>query len=81
MQPSTPREAARVIAQPPANDARKSAIVTARRPGARSSVDVPDMRPTQPQVVRASSGGMGGAALAEVATSTSPARKRLRIVN
>jgi hypothetical protein len=28
-QPSTPREAARVIAQPPANDDRKSAIVTA----------------------------------------------------
>jgi hypothetical protein len=27
----------------PANDGRKSAIVTARRPGARSSVDVPDM--------------------------------------
>ena len=27
----------------PANDDRKSAIVTARRPGARSSVDVPDL--------------------------------------
>ena len=45
------------IAQPPANDARKLGIVTARRPGARSSFDVPDMRPTQPQTVRASSGG------------------------
>jgi hypothetical protein len=31
------------VAPPPANDDRKSAIVTARRPGARSSVDVPDM--------------------------------------
>jgi hypothetical protein len=28
-QPSTPREAARVIAQPPANDGRKPAIVSA----------------------------------------------------
>src|SRR4029077_2153749 len=32
------------------------------------------VRLTQPQVVRASSGGMGGTALAEVATSTSAAR-------
>jgi hypothetical protein len=39
------------------------------------------VRLTQRQVVRASSGGMGGTALAEVAISTSAARKRLRIVN
>jgi hypothetical protein len=31
------------VAPPPANDDRKSAIVTARRPGARSSVDLPDL--------------------------------------
>ena len=29
---------------PPANDDRKPAIVTAQRPGARSLVDVPDMK-------------------------------------
>jgi hypothetical protein len=33
------------------------------------------VRLTQPQVVRASSGGMGGTALAEVATSTRPGPK------
>jgi hypothetical protein len=32
-QPSTPREAARVIAQPPANDDRKPAIVSAASSG------------------------------------------------
>ena len=33
--------------QTPANDDRKPAIVTARRPGARSSIDVPDMTPEE----------------------------------
>jgi hypothetical protein len=33
----------------PANDDRKPAIVTARRPGARSSVAVPDMTPEEHQ--------------------------------
>jgi hypothetical protein len=44
-QPSTPREAARVA--PPANDDRKSAIVTVRRRGRFG--DAPDMTPEEYQ--------------------------------
>ena len=36
-------------ASKPANDDRKSAIVTALQPGARSSVDVPDLTPEEHQ--------------------------------
>jgi hypothetical protein len=46
-QPSTPREAARVIAQPPANDDRKSAIVTIKRKSRFG--DAPDLTPEEHQ--------------------------------
>jgi hypothetical protein len=46
-QPSTPREAARVIAQPPVNDDRKSAIVTIKRKSRFG--DAPDLTPEEHQ--------------------------------